>query len=147
MPCAPCSHIVCPQKRAVALNASPKNPAGRSVARRDTSELLNPDLDEMQLDDAYYAEIGMTREEAMRQQKEMLYNIDPDAMLLDDIGKVDESLPEEWRNAIESLEVYGPQVQLSVWGSEFFIKRGMHCCLCFQESIHQHEAAVCMILL
>lgn len=31
----------------------------------------NPDLDEIVLDDSYYAEIGMTREQAMRQQQEV----------------------------------------------------------------------------
>lgn len=110
VPCTPFGRHTRIHKHKLSANASNGRSSGRYVVRRDPYDSLNPDLDEIQLDDAYYEEIGMTREDAMRQQKEMLHNIDPDAMLLDDIGKVDESLPEEWRKAIESLEVYGPQV-------------------------------------
>lgn len=40
--------------------------AAAAASRRE-----NPDLDEIVLDDEYYAEIGMTREQAMRQQREV----------------------------------------------------------------------------
>lgn len=86
-------------------------PARSSTAVAAASKAHNPDLDGIQLDDAYYAEIGMTREESMRQQREILYSVDPEAVPLDDLASVDSStLPEEWRQAIENLEVYGPQV-------------------------------------
>lgn len=39
-----------------------------AAAARDRD---NPDLDELELDDSYYEEIGMTREEAMQQQQEV----------------------------------------------------------------------------
>jgi hypothetical protein len=36
-----------------------------------SADPLNPDLDEIVLDDAYYAEMGMTREQALAQQREV----------------------------------------------------------------------------
>jgi hypothetical protein len=71
----------------------------------------NPDLDDLELDETYYQEIGMTREQALQQQREMMFALDPEAVALDDLASVDAAaLPEEWRKAIENLQVYGPQV-------------------------------------
>jgi hypothetical protein len=81
----------------------------RSSNARNSSS--NPDLDEIELDEEYYQEIGMTREQAMQQQREIMFALDPEAVALDDLTSVDAAvLPEEWRKAIENLQVYGPQV-------------------------------------
>jgi hypothetical protein len=65
----------------------------------------------LELDETYYQEIGMTREQAQQQQREMMFALDPEAVTLDDLASVDAAaLPEEWRKAIENLQVYGPQV-------------------------------------
>jgi hypothetical protein len=85
--------------------------ASSSSSNAGTSKGSNPDLDELELDESYYEEIGMTREQAMQQQRDTMFAVDPEAVTLDDLASVDASaLPEEWRKAIENLEVYGPQV-------------------------------------
>eukprot|EP00775_Hariotina_reticulata_P003320 gene3320-3597_t len=96
------------------LNVSTSSSAGRKLSDDEAVAWAadNPDLDEIVLDDAYYEEIGMTREQAMRQQQELMYSVDPEAMPLDQMASVNEDLPEEWRKAIENLEVYGPQALL-----------------------------------
>jgi hypothetical protein len=45
--------------------------SSRSAGTAAASRNDNPDLDEIVLDDEYYQEIGMTREQAMRQQQEV----------------------------------------------------------------------------
>jgi hypothetical protein len=94
------------------LNVFSPSSAGRKLSDEEVPPWAsdNPDLDEVVLDDAYYEEIGMTREQAMRQQQELMYSVDPEAMPLDEMASVSQDLPEEWRKAIENLEVYGPQV-------------------------------------
>jgi hypothetical protein len=83
-----------------------------SSSNARTSKGSNPDLDELELDESYYEEIGMTREQAMQQQRDMMFSLDPEAVTLDDLASVDgTALPEEWRKAIENLQVYGPQVR------------------------------------
>jgi hypothetical protein len=68
----------------------------------------------LELDETYYQEIGMTREQAQQQQREMMFALDPEAVALDDLASVDAAaLPEEWRKAIENLQVYGPQVMIA----------------------------------
>lgn len=51
---------------AAAAAGSRGTPKAAAASSKD-----NPDLDEIVLDDAYYQEIGMTREQAMRQQQEV----------------------------------------------------------------------------
>jgi hypothetical protein len=55
---------------------------GTSKAAAAASSKDNPDLDEIVLDDAYYQEIGMTREQAMRQQQEVRQPAGVDVTLL-----------------------------------------------------------------
>lgn len=99
------------------LAANRRSPAAAvataaSSSSNARSSSSNPDLDDLQLDESYYDEIGMTREQAMQQQRDTMFALDPEAVALDDLASVDASaLPEEWRKAIENLQVYGPQVQ------------------------------------
>lgn len=54
-------------------------PAGALQAAAATAAASrndNPDLDEIRLDDEYYKEIGMTREQAMQQQQEVSWVTD-----------------------------------------------------------------------
>jgi hypothetical protein len=51
---------------AAAAAGSRGTPKAAAASSKD-----NPDLEEIVLDDAYYQEIGMTREQAMRQQQEV----------------------------------------------------------------------------
>lgn len=61
----------CPGRRAASISSSSSNRSPVAAAASSNSYKENPDLDEVVLDDAYYEEIGMTREQAMRQQQEV----------------------------------------------------------------------------
>lgn len=54
-------------KAATTAGGSSRRPSLAAASGRND----NPDLDEIMLDDDYYQEIGMTREQAMRQQQEV----------------------------------------------------------------------------
>ena len=56
---------------AAAVQGKSSLPPAAAAAGTNSSSRENPDLDEIVLDDAYYEEIGMTREQAMRQQQDV----------------------------------------------------------------------------
>lgn len=74
------------------------------------------DFDSLVLDDQFYKELNMTMEDVRREQDELTYDVDPDAVPADEallrLLEREGKLPPGWQQQVSSLEAYGPPVRL-----------------------------------
>jgi hypothetical protein len=109
-----------PLHRRPAAAIGPQPPPFDPASNNDEDD---PDIDDLVLDEAYYAQYGMTKDAALREQLLSNYEDDPDALPADasDIRVFQEAaagasdmrargLTEAQRQRIEALETYGPEV-------------------------------------
>lgn len=114
-----------PARRPCAAFARPLQPALPSGARSTRQSPLcaahsapanrDADFDDLVLDDGYYREIGITREEAEEQRQASASDIDPEGFDfgLDGLSGLSDQVPEHLRGLLEGTEeTYGPQAMV-----------------------------------
>lgn len=97
----------------------PRTRCHAKPSARPSGPALPPDqdFDSLVLDDQFYKELNMTMEDVRREQDELTYDVDPDAVPADEallrLLEREGKLPPGWQQQVSSLEAYGPPVRLS----------------------------------
>jgi hypothetical protein len=112
--------ILAHQRNAITLcRAAPNAPksdtgpgVGRAADNPMDDDALEPSYDDLVLDDEYYKEMGVTKEEALGEMEASAEDLDPDGMNIsfDDVAAVSEDVPESVRQVFESKDMFGPEV-------------------------------------
>ena len=93
--------------------ASQRRPSRTSATAKDRVVSAPEDLDSVVLDDAYYKEMGMSKQDIEDQQALAADDIDPEAedFKLEDLFSPREGTPQEIIDAYFNKDIYGPEAR------------------------------------